>query len=258
MSDCLALRMGLRLAKQLSSIDGSALSPVLSDGTAGLVLLASVCEDADPGGGWAQIGQQWLSDSALGLARSNSLSAALFGGAAGLGVAAGLQGKGMLHQRLLDRIDETLVPATAAFEARYRDRFPLRLDADVISGVAGILRYWLTRLPRRTAVEHCHRLIGVLVATASAGDGVLDVRFPEKYREKSGAVQKRSGASCLGLAHGSPGVLSVVALAMLHDVDVAGLASVVDKTSTWLAGLARASDSGPVWPLWSIPTTPTA
>jgi lantibiotic biosynthesis protein len=228
------------------------LPPTLAGGTLGLAVMAVCCEKANPGAGWGQAGHRWLVQSARAMSADAVVPAALFSGLAGLGmVAIELGGERSGYSRLLANVDDALAAATLSFEDRCRHAAHLGLDADVISGAAGILRYWLARAPLQVADDHCRRLVAAMVDVARRNGGVLDVRFPSPYFDEQGRVEARSGASCLGTAHGTPGTVAAASLALLHDVDVPDLAWAVSCTVDWLIGCSRLAGDGMVWPMWS-------
>ena len=230
----------------------SGLLPTLAGGTLGLAVMAASCEKADPGGGWGEAGHRWLVQSARAMSADAVVPAALFSGLAGLGmVAMELGGERSGYSRLLANVDDALAAATSSFEDRCRDAAYLGLDADVISGAAGILRYWLARAPLQVADDNSRRLLAAMVEVARRNGGVLDIRFPSPYLDEQGRPEVRSGASCLGMAHGTPGALAAASLALLHDIDVPDLAWTVNCTTDWLIDRSILASDGMVWPMWS-------
>jgi lantibiotic biosynthesis protein len=214
--------------------------------------MAASCEKANPGAGWGEAGHRWLVQSARAMSAGAVVPAALFSGLAGLGmVAMELGGERSGYSQLLANVDDSLAAATSSFEDRCRHAAHLGLDADVISGAAGILRYWLARAPLQLAGDHCRRLLAAMVDVARRNAGVLDIRFPSPYLDEQGRPEARSGASCLGMAHGTPGALAAASMALLHDVDVPDLALTVNSTIDWLIDRSRLADDGMVWPMWS-------
>lgn len=228
------------------------LPPTLAGGTLGLAVMAATCAKADPGAGWSEAGHRWLVQSAHAMSADAVVPAALFSGLAGLGmVAMELGGAGSGYSRLLANVDDALAAATSSFEDRCRHAAHLGLDADLISGAAGILRYWLARAPLQLAGDHCRRLLATMVDVARRNGGVLDIRFPSPYLDEEGRPEVRSGASCLGMAHGTPGALAAASMALLHDVDVPDLAWTINNTIDWLIDRSRPAGDGMVWPMWN-------
>ncbi|MFC0844005.1 lanthionine synthetase C family protein [Streptomyces noboritoensis] len=119
---------------------------------------------------------------------------------------------------------------------------------DVVSGVAGLARLLLALDPRGTALRHCLQALTDLAEPVATGQGTLpgwwsaggpgrDTPSPDFPR----------GHLNLGLAHGIPGPLAVLALALEQGVRVPGQEEAVARLADWLAQRRSEDAYGPYW-----------
>lgn len=119
---------------------------------------------------------------------------------------------------------------------------------DAVSGVAGLARLLLALDPRGPALRHCLEALTDLAEPAATGHGTLpgwwsaagpgrDVPSPDYPR----------GHLNLGLAHGIPGPLAVLALALEQGVRVPGQEEAVARLAGWLVQRRSEDAYGPYW-----------
>jgi hypothetical protein len=122
-------------------------------------------------------------------------------------------------------------------------------EFDVISGLAGIGAYLLLRREDPGAAVALKAALRWLVALAS------DTGSPPRWwtpahllgDEETAALYPHGNLNC-GLAHGIPGPLALMALALSHGIGVPGIEEAVDQLVGWLLG-HRADDGwGVNWP----------
>jgi hypothetical protein len=199
-----------------------------------------------PDEGWDRIGHGYLTAAAEAAERSPPVSAGMFGGLTGLAFAAwSLSREATRYRRLLATIDETLFPQVTA-QADSLSRLAMEGvsfgEFDVISGLAGISAYLLVRRADPGAAAALGSALKSLVSLAvDAGDR------PRWWTpanllgdEEMAALYPHGNLNC-GLAHGIPGPLALMALALSHGVVVPGMEETVDRLVGWLAA-NRADD----------------
>ncbi|MBW3570019.1 MAG: hypothetical protein KY467_02825 [Gemmatimonadetes bacterium] len=110
---------------------------------------------------------------------------------------------------------------------------------DLISGAVGLGTYFLERLPAPAAAEGLRRVIARLEATGERDErGMRWFTRPELVP----STQRDSlpdGKYDLGLAHGVPGVIAFLALALLHGQDRQPAEEMLRESVRWLMGLER-------------------
>jgi len=222
-------------------------------GDAGLAVLAGYVDACVPGRGWDATAHQLLAIAARGSEQAPYLLPGLHGGLAGLAFAAStLSRGGTRYRRLLASLDRVLLPQAIALSRNVgRDERDISVsEFDVISGVSGIGAYLLTRADDPAAAGALRVVLEGLVAmTADDGGGVPRWYTPAHLMgdETMAELYPDGNLNC-GLAHGIPGPLALMALALQHGFDVAGLRDAVDRLAGWLID-QRISDAwGTNWP----------
>jgi hypothetical protein len=121
-------------------------------------------------------------------------------------------------------------------------RSPWVGEYDLIGGLAGLGVYALERLPRPTAVTLLERVVERLAELAEElEDGVAWFTPPERLPEWQREIHTR-GLYNLGVAHGLPGVLPVLAGACAAGVAVERARPLLDDAVRWL--LSRRLEPG--------------
>jgi lantibiotic biosynthesis protein len=230
----------------------------LAQGDAGLALTCAYFDCCFPDGGWDRIGHGYLAVAAKGAEGHPYLPMGLFDGLAGLGLAAwSLHRNATRYQRLLTSVDEALLPQVAGQADRLMglQHGMSSGEFDVVSGLAGVGAYLLCRREGGAASAALGIALRALVAlTADAGARPRWWTPPELMGNEVMASRYPYGELDCGLAHGIPGPLAMMSLALLHDVTVPGLSEAVDRAASWLAG-HRADDRwGVNWPV-AVPLT---
>jgi hypothetical protein len=178
----------------------------LAGGSAGEALFFAYLAGASDA---AQDGRQaeHLLDHAVDALARRPMTAALYSGFGGVAWAV---------QHLLDLDpgageDQNLAIDDAVLA--YLTTTPRREDYDVVGGLAGLGLYTLDRLPRPAAAECLSRVVDRLATLAEPrGGGVTLHTPPARLLSQTAAVYPR-GYYNLGVAHGVPGVLPLLAAA---------------------------------------------
>ena len=230
----------------------------VGQGHAGLALLFGALDQRLPGAGWHRTAHRHLALAARSAESLASPPAGLFAGLAGVGlVASCLSGDGSRYRRLLATIDQALAaqaPALAARTGRAARGAPGRprgvavRELDLISGLAGVGAYLLVRRAQPGVAPALRAVLESLVELTGADHDGPRWRTPPASLRPAERARYPAGYLNCGLAHGIPGPLAVLALAMQTGTEVAGLPAAVARTADWLAAHRTEDPSGPTWP----------
>lgn len=228
----------------------------VGQGHAGLALLFGALDQHDPGQGWDRTAHRHLALASRAIEALPRPPAGLFAGLAGLGlVATCLSGDGARYRRLLATLDQALVARVPALVGalerggvRRRAGGHAVRELDLISGLTGIAAYLLLRREEPGVEPALRALLGSLVElTGSDEDGPRWRTRPGQLSPEERARYPNGYLNC-GLAHGIPGPLAVLSLALRDGTDLPGLPDAVARTAAWLSANRTDDPSGPNWP----------
>jgi class I lanthipeptide synthase len=225
----------------------------VGQGHAGLALLFAALDQRLPGDGWDLTAHRHLEVAVRAAERQPRLPAGLFAGLGGIGlVASCLSGGGGRYRRLLAAVDHALVPrvirlARPSPGAAGGRGGPVRAF-DLISGLTGIGAYLLLRRSEPGPRAALAALLGRLVELTGEDGGLPRWHTPAGLLPPEELVRFPDGNLNCGLAHGIPGPLAVLAVALRDGAEVPGLAGAVDRTAAWLAAHRADDEFGPNWP----------
>jgi hypothetical protein len=225
----------------------------LAQGDAGLALTCAYLDACFPDGGWDRIGHSHLAVAAEAAERSTYPSASLFAGLAGLAFAAwSLSRGGIRYQRLLATLDQALVGQIAGQTdnlARAATGSVAFGEFDAVSGLAGVGAYLLNRPDNGAAAQALRALLRSLVVLAGDDAGLPRWWTPAHLmgNEETAALYPHGNLNC-GLAHGIPGPLALMALALSTGMGVEGLEEAVDRVAEWLVAYQVKDGWGVNWP----------
>jgi hypothetical protein len=225
----------------------------LAQGDAGIALTCAYLDACSADEGWDRIGHGYLTVAAEGAEQLPPLSPGMFGGLAGLAFAGWSLSHGATrYRRLLATLDDTLLPRVT-MQADGLARLTIEGisfgEFDVISGLAGIGAYLLLRRENPGAVMALEAALLSLVALANDTGSRLRWWTPAHLLgdEEMAALYPHGNLNC-GLAHGIPGPLALMALALSHGIAVPGIEEAVDRLASWIVE-HRADDGwGVNWP----------
>jgi len=223
----------------------------VAQGEAGLAILHGYLDSCGPDLGWDRVAHDELALAVSAMEQLGHVQMDPFAGVAGLGFAARAASRGGLrYRRLMLQVDAELVNAAATIADRMRhdDGMPVS-RFDLISGAAGLAAYLLPAAGVREADSGLRRLLAALVAITGES-GVRPRWFTPAWAmaDESLSAAYPHGHLNLGLAHGIPGPLAVMALAVDAGVEVPGLAEAVRGTACWLAAQVVEDPWGISWP----------
>jgi hypothetical protein len=232
----------------------------VAQGDAGLALMCGYLDSCFPDEGWEVTAHHYLTLAARGAERSGYLAPGLFGGLSGLAFAARyLSRQGTRYQRLLTAIEEALLPRTVELaDTLSQQKQGVSVGQfDLISGLSGVGAYLLCRREHQATVAALRTILRGLVALTGEEDGVPYWHTPAHLmsgEETMLRLYPNGNLNC-GLAHGIPGPLGLMALALHSGVEVEGLEEAIDQVANWLSQ-NRVDDAwGMNWPT-AVPLAP--
>ena len=219
----------------------------IAEGDAALAVMCAYLDACLPSEGWDVVAHGFLTVAARGAERTPRLPPGLFGGLSGLAfAAASLSRGGARYQRLLASLDEALALEAPALGAGLRGRDAGAVsEFDVITGASGVGAYLL----RRDAQRLLPVLLSGLVSLAEPQAGPPRWMTPPHLLGDASMMRLYPwGNLDCGLAHGIPGPLALLALALGNGVEVPGQATAVRRLTHWLLSHRADDQWGINWP----------
>jgi hypothetical protein len=221
----------------------------VAQGDAGLAVMCTYLDGCIRDEQWDVTAHDFLSAAAREAERVGTNAVGLFGGLSGLAFAAsGLSHGGTRYQRLLASLDAVLVPAAVALALRVQsatDGLAVG-DYDLISGLSGAGAYLLRRREDPGCADALRTVMGALV---EAGQHTSRWRTPPLLMTDEAMIRAfPTGSLNCGLAHGIPGPLALLSLALREGLEVPGQPSAVRSIATWLVEQRVDDQWGVNWP----------
>lgn len=255
------LRTNRRASEQSRYPDTLRWNPcALAHGDAGLALACAYFDRCWPGDGWDEAADKYLSHATRS-ARLVEVRSGLFGGLAGLAFAAHNQPATSIARReLLPAIDQVLASRVLEMARNLHGRHGIAVsDFDTISGLAGIGAYLITNGASPPTDVAYRALLDALVSMTSTTSDVPHWFTPQHLMgdQLMSAAYPLGNMNC-GLAHGIPGPLALMALALRKSPEygdsIDGLPEAVERVAEWLVRHQMHDDFGINWPTF-IPLT---
>lgn len=233
----------------------------LARGHPGAALLCATLDQAFPGAGWDRVGHQHLAAAVAAVSPHDS---SLFSGVAGVGFAAVLLAAGRpRYERVLRQVDEAIGARLDGALQRLAPSGCRVSEFDLVSGLTGTGVYLLTRhqaqlgQPGATSSER-HRAAMTAAMLESVLGGLAGLlaapgqpwRWHTPAHLTSGPLRQSfpRGLHNCGLAHGAPGPLALLSLALLTGLRVPGAADAIHAAASWLAANQTGTAREPDWP----------
>ncbi|HEX9941500.1 MAG TPA: lanthionine synthetase C family protein [Thermoanaerobaculia bacterium] len=200
--------------------------PGLAGGEAGVALFFEYLDRARPGAGYGESAQQRL-ERAIDALASSTQSPSLYGGFTGVSwVVEHLQGgsteeedpNGDIDAALLDHLRQT----------------PWMYDYDLVGGLVGYGVYALERLPRPSAIACLELVVERLAEIAQPRTGGLAWHTPFHLVPEPNRPWYPQGLDNLGVAHGTPGVIALLARICTSGVAAERARSLLAGAVSWL------------------------
>ncbi|MGM7684181.1 lanthionine synthetase C family protein [Cytobacillus sp. Hm23] len=241
-------------SKELGSILGTG----LAGGLASFALLFGELDRYYPEGGWDLKGHQFLVQIQEKLQTQGILSYSLYGGLAGIGLAAhSLSRQGTRYTKLLNTIKTHLLSnlpdMLEDFTNNLKQDSVKMTDYDVVQGVAGIGRYLLLYKDEPNVLEAIHEIIKYVIRLSKFKE-LNGVSIPgwhiksENLFLESERKKFTNGNFNVGLAHGIPGPLAFLVLTKKVGIEIEGQTEAIERIVNWLLEWKREDEYGPIWP----------
>lgn len=224
--------------------------PSLAGGYPGLAVLSAYLDACYPGGRWARAGHAQLAAAVCDADVVARLGPALHGGWAGLAFAAASLAAGRTrYAAFLDQADAALAATAGRLAGRVKMTPPPIAPplVDVISGLAGAAVGLLARRGRPDVDAALEATLSALTGLAVSVDGLPRMASPAQWAARSFGDSTGPMLN-LGLAHGLPGVVAALALALREGVAVEGQDEAVGALVDLLLRHRQHDADGPVWP----------
>ncbi len=223
----------------------------VSQGYAGSAVLWGGADAALSDEGWDVVGRDHLRLAVAAVEQQPRLGAGLFSGLAGVAFASwSLSRRGARYRRLLASLDGALLRHIAS--ATGFSQHPQGVAArtfDVIAGLAGVGRYLLLRVDEPAHRAALEEVLRVLVALIGEDRGLPHWHTPPQYlADRASQERYPHGNLNCGLAHGIPGPLALLSLALCRGVKVEGQAAAIRRAAEWLCRHQMRDPWGVNWP----------
>jgi lantibiotic modifying enzyme len=246
-----ALEVVRRLERDQSSHTNQFYDPGLAGGDAGLAVLFGFLDRMFPAEGWDKTAHQMVQRISAGVGPSSEASIGLFGGLSGLAFALSYLSRGdTRYRRARQSIDEILLPRAVRLAESLGCSCGLPVeDFDVVTGISGVSAYLLSRLGDPVARDAMQSVVGSLVEFVRR-DTPVPAWFTPAGMISGKAMVGKYPDGCLncGLAHGVPGILSVLALAYRCEIETPGMHPAMERVANWILEQAQNDRWGKVWP----------
>lgn len=225
----------------------------LAQGNAGIALSCAYLDACFPDQQWDRRGHSYLAVATEAVEGCADTSAGLFGGLAGLAFAGwSLSRGGTRYRCLLATLERALLGRIADQADRLagvtREGVAFG-EFDAVSGLAGVGAYLLYRAEIPAASLGLQTILRAFVALARDNADRPRWWTPAHLlgSEEMTALHPYGNLNC-GLAHGIPGPLALMALALLNGIRVEGSEEVVDCLADWLIAYQVEDEWGVNWP----------
>jgi hypothetical protein len=204
------------------------------------------------GESWDVIGREHLALAVQGVETASEVPLGLLSGLSGLAFSASqLSREGTRYRRLLSTLDDAIVGRTLALAGDLRRRRNgLGVEEfDVISGLSGVTAYLLCRTKEPGVMNALHASIDALISILDEEDGMPVWHTPSAllWHDEQRTAYPYGNLNC-GLAHGIPGPLAVLSLALRTGLSTPGLPETITRILDWL-NEHRSDDAwGVNWP----------
>lgn len=200
--------------------------PALAGGLGGFSLFYSYCDAVFDDRGYGELASQLLQRTVT-QAAAGGLAVGLFGGYAGIGWLCDHVGVNEDGSDANAPFDRLILDGLASWEGEY----------DLINGLVGLGVYGLERAGLGAGPAIVARVVELLASAAVRIDGGRTWFTPAERLVPWQRERYPSGYYNLGLAHGVPGIASL--LVRVEQVGHTQLGSLIDDCLAWIAAQAR-------------------
>lgn len=225
----------------------------LSHGIPGICMLHAELDAHFPEEGWDKVGHQYLSILVSEISSKGIQSPSMFSGGAGIGLATACLSKGFTqYSKLLHSINEYMHEAVTAKIDEAKNRQNHMGDYDVIEGISGIANYLLLykheKKMRELLINSLKYLVNISEDIDYQGRKVPGWLIPsECHFTKEESEYYSNGSFNLGLSHGISGIVAVLSIALMEEVEVSGQRAAIKKMVDFLLQFANKEDNFLFW-----------
>lgn len=229
----------------------------MADGYPSVCLLLGELSENYPEEEWDIMAHQYMIKIQEAINTHGIYSSSLFGGTAGIGMAAlALSKGGERYSNFINQINEFLIShVDQLMEAslkRLSESGAYSRDYDVIQGYSGIGRYILMFKEQPAMVEVLKNILNFFVKMCE--NRIVEGHdVPGWYISKENLVTERDrsffpkGNLNCGLSHGIAGPLALMSLALTEGIEVEGQREAVEKILVWLDKNKITDENGIYW-----------
>lgn len=255
------VKKNVNVPENVLEIEGTEFIPwgdlSMSHGYPGLCLLFGEMDKNFPEQAWDQIGHNYMLTIQQAIQSDGFASISLWGGISGIGMAArSLSRGGTRYQNFLSQLNQLLIesfqPALDQVLTNLETGVKMG-DYDVMSGLCGVGRYLLLFKEEAQIESIILKLLNYLVRL-SHDIKVNGYTVPGWYisTENQFLFQERvvypKGNFNCGLAHGIPGPLALLSLAILNGIEIPGQRDAIYRIADWLVRWRQKDAYGFYWP----------
>ena len=252
--DRLACHGAVREAYESGQVQGEPTS--VATGYPGIAIFYHALNAVDANRGWGKYTRLYAQMAVAETAKKPITDVSLFSGGAGIGYALDLiRGEHPALGRAADKIRDKCIAASDHAESWKSDAQIQALDYDLVQGSTGLLTYFVslthqTPESRRVTRQLIQRLANLchIVGDAPAGATI----YPTAEAREAHYISRMlpDGYLDLGVAHGLPGVIAALSLAMSNGNSIPQLRESITGVAEWVASLSRTDARGDAsWPL---------
>jgi hypothetical protein len=232
----------------------------LAGGASGLVLLFASLDMLYPNEKWDAAALAYIMEIKKSLESGYSNSLSLYGGLCGAGFAVEMASRnGTRYQKFIDVIDQFIL---GAVQQQYLDSIQICFTEkrpvpprhyDLISGIVGIGLYALKKISKPPFFQLLDKIVATTVQLCKPIE-IEGKKVPgwfiardDQFNEHDKSYYDK-GSFNVGLAHGIPGVMGLLAVCKLNGYDQPGLMETLQLLSEWVASKCCLSKFGACWP----------
>ncbi|TCP58214.1 lanthionine synthetase-like protein [Tumebacillus sp. BK434] len=228
-----------------------------ANGWAGICPLLGELDRLEPEAGWDELGHELLQAMQKEMAERQLPSLSLWLGAAGVAMAVrSLSRGGTRYVQFTDQLHGLLLRSLDAQLQEQRGRLGHSVQAadfELVLGMSGVGRYLLLSAERPEMKAALLGVLDYLVALTKPVE-VEGVEVPGwyiRFDQLATPAERHlspQGHLNLGLSHGIPGVLGLLALALEAGIEVPGQREAIDRIADWLIAWRQTDETGSFWP----------
>jgi lantibiotic biosynthesis protein len=232
----------------------------LAQGCAGLAMLYAYCDACFPDEQWDLLARDYLKAAAEDAGRSRYLHLGIFSGLTGVAFAIWLCSRGgERYQRLHAALDGEIFSRVPLAAQQLRTRHEMYVsEFDLVSGLSGTGAYLLCRLEKPEARAALEAIVDTFSELAL--DDCDPPRWytpPHLLGDKKTIAYYPHGNLNLGLAHGIPGPLAMLALAYKSEIQPQRAKEAIIRLANCIIDHKLEDEWGPSWPI-AVPFGPDA